>query len=1072
MSTQGITPNARGAELLRGAADVIVEVGLDGRIIFVSDAVEPILARKPEFFLGRSFLEVIVAEDRTHALSQFQKVVATGAEPIVHFRVPRADGLRIEFESTVRIFPSEDGGQRIVCVARNVTQQSAERAIDRERDNHYRIIVESGSRPAAIVSPKGDIIFSNQKFKTIFGRGIALEDISKRMNEADRHALETIWFDTNRVDHHGSGAMDFQYSLDDGEKAWFDTTWEAFESEGGQRHFAVHFNDVSQRKKVEHAFRSIAQGITIEDHESLHRNVEIVAQALAFDLLLLGRLDPDEPTTLHVDVAWREGAFLDLDRFELDDLPDAAVARGEAVIFPSGVAQLIPSVADHVGRDVESYAGMPLRRADGTVIGLISGFGRQPIAAPELARSLLSAFATHAAAAIDRQRSEQEIRIIQDRFEVIAGQSHELLAEVDSEGRVTYVSEAVLPILGYRPEVFREFEIDSLTHPDDLRINRAFRAQLAAGEKETAFETRIRHADGKWRRMESRATTLNELDGAGRVLMVSRDVTERRRQEVHEDLLFRLSQLGKNLLFICEPDSMRLIFANERATRRLRETLGMEDPSQKPSQGGPTRDGDLGDRIFDELLSPAEGHRLRTEILPELTDARPWSGELELRDALDSSPLPTEAWLFLFRGEGESSQLFLGIWLRNSEAPHAAKMALRESELKLRQAQKMEAVGRLTGGIAHDFNNLLTAIIGYSDLVLDEIPDDHIARRDAEEILRAAERAGSLTRQLLAFSRRQVRQPTSVDLNLLVANIDRMMRRLIGENIELVTVQDGELRPIMADPGQIEQVIVNLVVNARDAMPKGGRLEIETANDHSDLERRTDSGILPAGDYVLLCVSDNGTGMNEEVRAQIFEPFFTTKATHQGTGLGLASVYEIVRQGEGQINVETSPNAGTRFTIYFPATQARAQIAGSAEDTGSAGGSETVLIVEDSPPVRRLAQRTLENSGYEVLVAESATAALRHCARHEGPIDLLLCDVVLPKTAGPEIARRARELRPGIRVLFMSGFTDETLTQHGLGSSGIELLEKPFTRAAVLDRIRVLLDAAPDVEEADVERAD
>jgi CheY-like chemotaxis protein len=374
----------------------------------------------------------------------------------------------------------------------------------------------------------------------------------------------------------------------------------------------------------------------------------------------------------------------------------------------------------------------------------------------------------------------------------------------------------------------------------------------------------------------------------------------------------------------------------------------------------------------------------------------------------------------------------------------------------------MEAVGRLAGGIAHDFNNLLTAIIGYSDLVLDQLGVGHGSTRDVEEILRAAERAGGLTRQLLAFSRRQVLQPESIDLNAIVADIDRMMRRLIGENIELVTIQDGELHSIVADPGQIEQVIVNLVVNARDAMPKGGRIKIETLNFSTRLPLVTDSGELEAGDYVVLRVSDTGIGMDDRVRAQIFEPFFTTKEPLEGTGLGLASAYGIVSQTGGQIGVESAPNQGATFSVYLPAATTQALALQEEAESIETGGSETILIVEDSEPVRTLVARILENAGYQVLIAESATAALRHCSRHPDPIDLLLTDVVLPKASGPDIARRALELRPGIRTLYMSGFTDDTLIRHGLRPGQQPLLEKPFSPATVLSRVRQMLDVEPD----------
>ncbi len=1038
-------PGRRERALLRHAADVVVELGIDGRIVFISEAVESVLARPPSAFVGRSFMEVIVPEDRAHTLALFQKVVATGAEPLARFRVLRRDGLRVEFETTVRTFETH-GERRVVAVCRDVTQQSAETAVTRQRDDHYRTIVEVGGRPAAILDRHGEVLFSNRAFKSTFGRDITLEDIFQRMTDDVRQSMETIWYESNRLDRPGTGAGDFVYTRDDGTSASYAATWEAFQNEDGQRNFAVLYEDISARKQVELALRSIAQGIGSEGQRSLARNVEAVAQALELDRVVLGGLDPAEPGVARITAGWQDGEPLAPEAFELGTLPDATAARGEACLFPSGVATLVPEVAERLSPEYESYVGEPLHRADGTVIGFVGGYSRQTIADADLARSLLSAFATHAAAAVDRQRADDEIRVNQNRFEVLSRQHPEVLTEIDERGIVLFASEGVHSMLGYAPEEMVGKCIPALVHPEDRAANRAAQEDLFAGrEGHSLVLNRIRHADGSDRWLESRSTAFLAPDGSRRALIVSRDVTDLRHAELGRDLLYRVVQEGADLVFVCDTDTT-LLFANEAASRRLGAQVGEGDD---PRVAG---------RQLDELLSAADAVRLAQEILPVLTPTQPWSGELHLRNPDGGEAIPTEATVFLFLGESEDDQSFLAVTLRDIEARRSAEEALRQSEFRLNQAQKMEAVGRLAGGIAHDFNNLLTAIIGYSGLVLDELGDGHSAQRDAEEILRAAERAGGLTRQLLAFSRRQVLQPEPVDLNAIVADIDRMMRRLIGENIELVTLQDGELRPIIADPGQIEQVIVNLVVNARDAMPHGGRLEIETANHKAQEDRRTESGVLLAGEYAVLRVTDTGIGMDEDTRSQVFEPFFTTKETHQGTGLGLASVYGIVSQSGGQIDLETQPGTGTAFTIYFPVARAETMDdAGDGEATQS-GGHETILMVEDAAPVRRLVQRTLEKHGYKVLVAESATGALRHCSRHEGPIDLILADVVLPKTAGPEIARRASDLRPGVRVLFMSGFTDETLARHGLDPTRAPLIEKPFTPAALLARVRGILD--------------
>ena len=387
--------------------------------------------------------------------------------------------------------------------------------------------------------------------------------------------------------------------------------------------------------------------------------------------------------------------------------------------------------------------------------------------------------------------------------------------------------------------------------------------------------------------------------------------------------------------------------------------------------------------------------------------------------------------------------------------------ALHNTEKQLLQSQKLEAVGRLAGGISHDFNNLLTVILGYSDIMKRNLPEDHPLRRNVEEIVRASERAASLTRQLLAFSRKQVMQPKVFDLNTVVTDLEKMLRRMIGEDIELrVSLQD-ELGNIKADPVQLEQVIMNLVVNARDAMPKGGKLSIETTNVDLDEAYARDHVSVVPGDYVMLAISDTGCGMNEETSQHIFEPFFTTKEQGKGTGLGLSMVYGIVRQSGGNIWVYSEEGRGTTFKIYFPRVMAHAEerkrISGALDGPR---GSETILLVEDAELVRNLARQVLEGAGYRVLEAASAEAAIALCERINGDrIDLLLTDVIMPGMSGNEMSHVLLKKHPGMPVLYMSGYTDEAIVQHGVLEAGINFLQKPFTPAALALKVREVLDA-------------
>jgi PAS domain S-box-containing protein len=381
-------------------------------------------------------------------------------------------------------------------------------------------------------------------------------------------------------------------------------------------------------------------------------------------------------------------------------------------------------------------------------------------------------------------------------------------------------------------------------------------------------------------------------------------------------------------------------------------------------------------------------------------------------------------------------------------------------EEQLRQAQKIEAVGRLAGGVAHDFNNLLTIVTGYSDLVLERLGATDAMRAYVEEIKKAGERAASLTRQLLAFGRRQTLAPRALDLNAVVANIDKMLRRLIGENIELTTVLAPELGRVKADPGQIEQVILNLAVNARDAMPQGGQLTLETANvELNEGDTRTRVSVLP-GRYVMLAVSDSGMGMDAETQAHIFEPFFTTKEEGKGTGLGLATVYGIVKQSGGHIGLYSEPNHGTTFKIYLPRLEEAAQpVEAISPGAPLAGGSETILLVEDEEGVRDLARRILELKGYKVITASNPTEAAQVCERYEGPIHLLLTDVVMPTMSGPQLAEHVAFLRPGLKVLYISGYTDNAIVPHGILEEGVQFLQKPFTQDSLTRKVREVLDA-------------
>jgi nitrogen-specific signal transduction histidine kinase len=390
-----------------------------------------------------------------------------------------------------------------------------------------------------------------------------------------------------------------------------------------------------------------------------------------------------------------------------------------------------------------------------------------------------------------------------------------------------------------------------------------------------------------------------------------------------------------------------------------------------------------------------------------------------------------------------------------------AEDALQRTEEQLRHAQKMEAIGRLAGGIAHDFNNVLSVVLSYCDLMLGDTRPQSRFHGDLLEVRRAGERGAKLTKQLLAFSRQQVLQPRVLDLSDVVEGMRGMLRRLVGEDIELELRCAPGLCPVRVDPTQIEQVLMNLVVNARDAMPRGGKLTIETENVELDAEfASTHLGVTP-GPHVMLAVTDTGEGIDKETQARIFEPFFTTKEKGKGTGLGLSTAFGIVKQSNGTIWVYSEPGKGATFKVYLPSTREIPALVPPSTASFELRGTETVLLVEDEDQVRALAANILRRYGYRVIEARMGREAIARAMDEPGPVDLLLTDVVMPEIGGPLLAEKLVALRPSLRVLFMSGYTDDAVVRHGMLDAGAAFLQKPFVPEVLARRVRAVLDGAP-----------
>jgi PAS domain S-box-containing protein len=452
-----------------------------------------------------------------------------------------------------------------------------------------------------------------------------------------------------------------------------------------------------------------------------------------------------------------------------------------------------------------------------------------------------------------------------------------------------------------------------------------------------------------------------------------------------------------------------------------------------------------------EFLPEQWWTRLRDEIFPAVTRGEgAWVGEAQICDLATRRPIDVLMNVFPVNHPETGQLLCFASVIRNISER-------KQLEEQLRQSQKLESIGQLAGGVAHDFNNLLVVIGGYASMMLEDLPEDHEMREGLEEIRNAGDRASALTRQLLVFSRRQHAEQKVVAINDLVHNIEKMLRRLIGEDIDLVLALDPEAGALRADPVHLEQVIVNLAVNGRDAMPNGGRLLIETARLFADEEfARVHLEVMP-GDYVLLSVSDTGMGMTPEVKSRIFEPFYTTKQKGKGTGLGLSTVYGIVKQSSGSIFVYSEVGLGTTFKMLFPAVREKTAETDGPAEIAQLSGTETILLAEDESGVRRYVSQLLTQRGYTVLLAGDGQAALEIANEHEGKIDLLLTDVVMPGMGGLELVDQFVGVRPGVPYLFMSGYSDRLWARREMEAN---LIQKPFTTQALLTEIRKRLDAA------------
>ena len=625
----------------------------------------------------------------------------------------------------------------------------------------------------------------------------------------------------------------------------------------------------------------------------------------------------------------------------------------------------------------------------------------------------------------------------EELFHLISENAADMIAVVDMDGKRIYNSLSYQRVLGYSPEELQASSAFEQIHPEDReRVKEAAEQARTQGVGKT-LEYRFRHKNGDWLHIESTSSVIRNAKGEPeKLVIVNRDASERKKAEE----ALRRSETGFRSVLEDAPYGIFRATATGRFLQvnpALQKMLGYESQEQLLQK-------DLAGEIFRQ---DAEYRRM-SELLTSAGEFK----DLEMEwKRMEGTPITVRC-SGCRRDESNGVPAYFEVFAEDVTEK-------RVLERQLRMAQKMEAIGRLSGGIAHDFNNLLGVIIGYCGILKKKLPKTDVLYDHALEIEKAGQRAASLTKQLLAFSRQQVLTPAVLSLNTVASDMEKMLPRLLGEDVEVSLLMEPELGQVKADQSQIEQVIMNLAVNARDAMPMGGKLKIQTANVELDAAFTRDHPGSKIGQYVLMTVTDTGTGMDPETLLHIFEPFFTTKERGKGTGLGLATVYGVVKQSNGYIWVDSKPGTGTCFQIYLPRhVGAVAADIHKIDSDEKLGGSESILLVEDADALRKLAQTFLETAGFHVLTAESGEKAIELVAGYPGNFDLLLTDVVMPGMNGRILAEQLSPRRPGMKILYMSGYTDTFIAGHGVLDPGTNLLHKPFTEHVLLQKVREVLD--------------
>jgi two-component system cell cycle sensor histidine kinase/response regulator CckA len=936
-----------------------------------------------------------------HAL----EVLATG-QPATLEKVNPVDGRARE----IHAFPIKDESGRVVLVVehvRDITDRHlAEQAL-KESEGRFRTLIEDSPESLFLTDVQGTILAASR---------VAAQRLGKSLAEV----TGAIAFDLFPPEVAAHRWPFFDQAVATGRPV-------RLEDARGDRHFDINFNpildadgkvsmmsilaiDITDRKNAEAALRESEERYRVLFEGSTHG-------ILAVDMET-GRFGYANPSICRM---------LGYSERELRQL-------GIADIHPKDSLNQVMVEFESLARNEKNLsAALPCRRKDGTVFYADIASAKSLIQGRRYAVGFFMDVS-------ERRRAEEALRESEARFRAIFEYAPVGIVMADFRGRLLQANQAIYRITGYSATELRGMHFKEVTHPEDLPENLRLHQELVEGKRPHYFmEKRYLRKDGEIVWVNLMMSLLRDNQGEPHSFIATVvDITARKQAEAElreSEQRFRLmAETIQDVFWISTPEIDSMMYVSPAYEQVWGHTC--QELYQSPQS-------------FIDAIHPEDREQARSEIFTNQSRGLSYSQEYRI-----IRPDGAVRWVrdrgFPVRDDQGRVILVTGVVTDITES--------KALEAQLLQAQKMEAVGRLAGGVAHDFNNLLMAITGYGELMRDKVLQDDPLYGYLENILKAGDRAAALTQQLLTFSRQKIFHPQVIDLNRVVLDLEPMLRRLIGEDLHLEVVTDRRPVAVKADPGQLGQIIMNLVVNARDAMPQGGRLTLKAAPVLFKKSRHTRFGLAPPGPYVMLVVEDTGVGMDETIKTHAFEPFFTTKEPGKGTGLGLSTVYGIVKQSSGYLDLASEPGAGSTFTIYLPRLEGIvAPPKPRIPITASFRGEETVLLVEDEDVLRGLLAKFLRLYGYTVLEARHGGEALLLCERHPGPIHLMVTDVVMPQMSGRELADRLTPLRPEMKVIYMSGYTEDTLVQHGVANLSVVFLQKPFKPIELARRVYAVL---------------